>query len=278
MSLFEVHHHPSGAVVVSCPPLMNVKAAEEFQKLVQPWMRKSENIYILDFAKVTALDSSIFRPLVLFFQTLKNRSAFLYTINVTHNIELVIKMNGLENALSLKPSIEEALEAAGVKPPEKSKIDVNFINPFVNATKATFEMQANTPIRIGKPFLKKETDKLTIDIAGVISLTSPAFHGSIALCFPAQVFLAIYSNMLGEKHDSITREIEDAAGEILNIIFGQAKAELNDKAGYQIQKAIPTIVRGSQLEVHHLVRNVAVVLPFETDAGSFHLEVSTEAS
>ncbi|OFZ03677.1 MAG: hypothetical protein A2070_14450 [Bdellovibrionales bacterium GWC1_52_8] len=170
------------------------------------------------------------------------------------------------------------METAGIKTPAKAKFDVKFINPFITATKATFEMQANTPIRIGKPFLKKEDDKVAIDIAGVISLTSPAFHGSIALCFPAKVFLAIYSNMLGEKHETITREIEDAAGEMLNIIFGQAKAELNDKAGYQIQKAIPTIVRGNQLEVHHLVRNIAVVLPFETDAGSFHLEVSTEAS
>ncbi|OFZ54911.1 MAG: hypothetical protein A2428_11685 [Bdellovibrionales bacterium RIFOXYC1_FULL_54_43] len=156
-------------------------------------------------------------------------------------------------------------------------MDVEFINPFIRATQVTLETQANTPVKIGKPYLKRD-EKISFDIAGVISLTSNAFKGSIALCFPAKVFLAIYSNLLGEKHDVITKEIEDAAGEILNIIFGQAKAELNHKAGYQIQKAIPTIVRGTNLEVHHLTRNVAVILPFETDSGVFHLEISTEAS
>ncbi|OFZ17744.1 MAG: hypothetical protein A2X94_15205 [Bdellovibrionales bacterium GWB1_55_8] len=154
-------------------------------------------------------------------------------------------------------------------------MDVAFVNPFINATKMTLETQANTPVTIGKPFLK-DGDNLEFDIAGVISLTSSAFQGSIALCFPAAVFLAIYSSMLGEKHEEITKEIEDAAGEILNIIFGQAKAELNDKEGYAIQKAIPTIVRGKTLQVHHLSRSVAVVLPFETAAGRFNLEISTQ--
>lgn len=157
-------------------------------------------------------------------------------------------------------------------------IDVNFLNPFLKATKTTLETQASTPVTIGPPRLKGEDEKLDVDIAGVISLVSKAFNGSIALCFPAKVFLAIYTSMVGEKHDTINKEIEDAAGEILNIIFGQAKAELNDKANYQIQKAIPTIVRGQTLEIRHLTKNVVVVLPFETPNGSFHIEVSTELS
>ena len=265
-------------ILVQCPSQLDNKAAAEFTALVQPWMEKAEKLYILDFSAVQALENPFFRVLVLFYQALKNQGSYLFTINASGPILSVIHNNGLDSALSPKGNLTEALDSAGIKT-SKPTIDVNFINPFVKATQTTLETQASTKVKIGKPFLKKQGDEgIKVDIAGVISLTSNAFHGSIALCFPAKVFLAIYSNLLGEKHEVITKEIEDAAGELLNIIFGQAKAELNDKAGYSIQKAIPTIVRGSQLEVHHLSPMVAVMLPFETEAGSFHLEISTQAN
>ena len=70
--------------------------------------------------------------------------------------------------------------------------------------------------------------------------------------------------------------MEDGAGELLNIIFGQAKALLNDKKGFEIQKAIPTVMRGSQLQVTPMGRGTSVILPFETDSGSFHLEIAVD--
>ena len=153
---------------------------------------------------------------------------------------------------------------------------MDFINPFVGATQTTLEMQAGTETTPGKPRLKKPGEVLNVEVAGVISLTSNAFTGTIALCFPGPVFLAIYSNMLGEPFKEITREMEDGAGELLNIIFGQAKALLNDKKGFEIQKAIPTVMRGSQLQVTPMGRGTSVILPFETDAGSFHLEIAVD--
>jgi chemotaxis protein CheX len=84
--------------------------------------------------------------------------------------------------------------------------------------------------------------------------------------------------MLGENQSEIINEMQDAAGELLNIIFGQAKALLNDNKGYTIQKAIPTVVRGQSLQVHHLTRETAVILPFVTNLGDFHIEVSLETA
>lgn len=259
-----------------CPPELSVAAAAEFEKVSLSWLKEQSRLYVVDFSGVKVFDNAMFRPFVLFFQQLKNKGIFLASINVSLETLSVMQLNGLDSVLNPKKSLEEAHAVAGIKV-SKGPIDVQFINPFIKATQTTLETQASTKVTIGKPYLKKD-GATNFDIAGVISLTSEAFQGSIALCFPAKVFLAIYSNMLGEKHETITKEIEDAAGELLNIIFGQAKVELNQKGGYAIQKAIPTIVRGSGLEVHHLTRNVAVILPFETEAGSFQLEVSTEVT
>lgn len=265
------------ATTIQCPPVLDQKAATEFIALVQPWLDKPEKIYILEMADVTSLDFSSFsRTVVVFHQALKKRGACLFSTHVNEAIASQIKVNGLESIFSMKENIVAVLDSAGVKI-TRPKMDLEFIQPFIKATVVTLETQANTKVKIGKPKLKEEKDAFKADIAGVLSLVSPAFQGSIAVCFPAIVFLTIYSNMVGEKHESINKEIEDAAGEILNIIFGQAKVVLNDKAGYQIQKAIPTIINGNNLQVHHLTRQMAMVVPFETAAGPFQVEISTDA-
>lgn len=155
-------------------------------------------------------------------------------------------------------------------------IDVNFINPFVMAVKVVMETQVRMPLTPCKPFLKKAGDQLPMEIAGVIGLVSSEFRGSIAICFRAEVFLSVYQSMVGEKHEKITPEIEDAAGELLNMIFGQAKTVLNDQKGFNFEKALPTVLVGEKLKIRHQGPHPAIVLPFDSPAGAFHLEILME--
>jgi chemotaxis protein CheX len=155
------------------------------------------------------------------------------------------------------------------------KIDVNFINPFIEGAIETLKIQCSFTAKAAKPFLKGKGPDIKTDITAVIGLTSAAFNGSVAICFPQSIFLSIMEKMLGEKHSAITKELEDGASELLNIIFGQAKRVLNEK-GYAIEKAIPTIIRGSDLSVKHLTPNATIVVPFETEAGIFHIEIATQ--
>ncbi|MDX9731901.1 MAG: chemotaxis protein CheX, partial [Bdellovibrionales bacterium] len=117
---------------------------------------------------------------------------------------------------------------------------------------------------------------LLYGIAGVISLTSAAFKGSIAICYPQETFLSLMSHMLGETYTAITNDLEDGAAELLNITFGQAKAVLNEK-GYKIDKAIPTVVRGRELRVRHVASQPTMIVPFESSSGPLHIEISLEA-
>ncbi len=158
---------------------------------------------------------------------------------------------------------------------EVPKVDVNFINPFIEGTLETLKVQCSSPATAEKPFLKGKGAEIVVDIAAVIGLTSQAFNGSIAICFPEIVFLSIMGRMLGETYTVITQELEDGASELLNIIFGQAKKVLNEK-NYAIQKAIPTIIRGRDIVVKHLTQSPTIVLPFHTEAGTFHIEIAIQ--
>lgn len=157
------------------------------------------------------------------------------------------------------------------------QLDVQFFKPFVEGTLHTLKVQCSLEAKPGKPYFKgSEKEAENIEIAAVIGLTSNAFNGSITLCFPKNVFLTIMSNMMGETYSEITNELEDGAAELLNIIFGQAKKVLNEK-DYSIQKAIPTVVRGSHIHTTHLTKNKIVVLPFTTERGNLYIEISTES-
>ncbi len=156
-------------------------------------------------------------------------------------------------------------------------VDVNFINPFIQGAIETLKVQCHIEARPGKPHLKnaEELNGAAVDIAGIIGITSEGFTGSIALCFPAKTFLNVMEKMLDEKFAEITKEVEDGAGELTNIIFGAAKRELN-KTGYTLQKALPSVVRGPSLNVRYLTPSPTIVLPFETEVGLFHIEIATE--
>ena len=156
------------------------------------------------------------------------------------------------------------------------KLDSAFIQPFLDGTITTLKVQCQMEATMTKPYIKGTGSEKPgqVDIAGMLGITSDQFKGSMSLCFPEKTFLAIMGNMLGETYTTITPDVEDGAGELINIIFGYAKRVLNEK-GCTIQKALPTIVRGSAITVHHLPKGPIMVLPFTTNNGPFHIEIAT---
>jgi len=151
-------------------------------------------------------------------------------------------------------------------------LNTDFIHPFLNATVHILNVQANLPAEPGKAFLKKTNDRLVGDVSGIIGVVSDKFNGSVIISFPEATFLKVMSNMLGESFTELTPEIVDGAGEILNMIFGQAKIVLNEK-GYGIKTAIPSVVTGRHLSVSTMTKGPVVVVPFSSGAGEFFVEI-----
>jgi chemotaxis protein CheX len=151
-------------------------------------------------------------------------------------------------------------------------LNTDFIHPFLNATVHILNVQANLPAEAGKAYLKKQADRLIGDVSGIISVISDKFNGSVVISFPEPTFLKVMSNMLGEEYSEISPEIVDGAGEILNMIFGQAKIVLNEK-GYGIKTAIPSVVTGRDVNVSTMTKGPVVVVPFQSQAGEFFVEI-----
>lgn len=277
MSLFKIKEESSFVVI----ELMQNIAPTEVENLkveLKKLLLHSTDNFIFDFKAVSELPQSTLSPFILFSKDLKTNKKHMYSVNIKPDLMKLIREAGLDGVFNDTENMDKAVALIQKSKGSKSKVDVEFINPFLKATVQTLSVQANTKIEIEKPYIKNKDQSPNIDIAGVINIVSENFKGSITLCFPKNVFLQIYENMLGEKHTEITAEIQDGCGELLNIIFGNAKAELNAKKGYTIQKAIPTVLTGEKLRVNQTTATSVFVLPFKTNGGTFFIEVVVENS
>lgn len=155
--------------------------------------------------------------------------------------------------------------------------DTTFINSFIKGAIHTLKVQCSIDVVSHKPYILNpgEHSKMGFEIAGLIGITSSDFQGSIAICFPEKTFLAIMGKMLGDQFTEINKDLEDGAGELMNIVYGTAKSVLNDQ-GYTLQKALPSVIRGQKIRMRHAGTGTTLVLPFESDVGKFEIEIGVD--
>ncbi len=264
-------------------PVMTIELPEtldsEFSDLLlvnaKDWLAVTTiELYAFNFQKTTHCKQSTYRALITVSQHMRKSGKQIVSHNLSLELGQQFKLAGISDALNVSADLESYLPKVSQKKPG---LDVQMINPFLEATLITLEQMANTKCEAQKPQLIHIDEKSRSDdisIAGVISLTTEQFNGSITLAFPEVVFLKIYEAMFGEVVDKINEEIEDAAGELLNIIYGSAKTKLNEQCGFKLESALPTILSGEKIKIRQTTYQKVIMLPFKTQFGMFRVEIS----
>lgn len=231
---------------------------------------------VINCADCSQMSGQILRQLSLIYKDLKSLNGGLRLVAANESVRSTLEKNGLDRILINRVSLRGALMDFGLV--KAKEFDVNFINPFLNATKKVFKVQCFTEATPQKPSLKKPTDPLLLgDISGIISISSETFNGTLAISLSESVFVNIASKMLGETITAINEQNVDLVGELANIILGQAKIELA-QLGYAIQMALPSCVWGKDHKIKHFGGGVCVVIPMETEFGLFYAEVMTASA
>jgi chemotaxis protein CheX len=150
-------------------------------------------------------------------------------------------------------------------------INVDYINPFIEATINTFQTMANVVPTREKVFLKGEGEEV-YGVSGIIGLGGEAI-GSVVLNFPEPAAIAAVSRFVGEEFPSITAGVVDGVGELTNIIAGDAKNRLMQK-GYKFEIGLPKIVTGRNYITAQKTSVPCIVISFTSEMGKFSIEVS----
>ncbi len=122
----------------------------------------------------------------------------------------------------------------------ETRMNVAFLKIFTDATKKILhDFCAVNSIQFQKPRLVRKNEvMLPYAIRGSISLESNLFQGNYYIHFDQRTYLNIVNRLLMTEDNEINEENKDFAGEIVNMIYGQAKIELN-QSGYNFDKAFP---------------------------------------
>ncbi len=165
-----------------------------------------------------------------------------------------------------------------VPPKGSASIDVEFINPLVKAVIEVLKTMSQLELQRDTPFVKLPGQASTIqpDISGVIAMNSNFFLGSLAISFEEKLILKIFEKMLGTKATTLNDDVKDCVSEITNVIFGNAKRDLN-AIGHTIAAALPSVVTGKNHEIRHSITGHCICVPFSCADGKLNVECMISA-
>ena len=132
----------------------------------------------------------------------------------------------------------------------------------IDATKEVFSTMVMMEITDEFP-LKEPVSRFKCSITGMVGFAG-TYSGVISIHCPVALALKITSNMLGLDCDEVNEDLNDAIGEIANMLGGSVKQVLS-KGGLDVKLSIPTVISGEDYTVNSLSDNDCVVVPFTVE-------------
>lgn len=115
--------------------------------------------------------------------------------------------------------------------------------------------------------LKEPVSRFKCSITGMVGFAG-TYSGVISIHCPVALALNITSSMLGMECDEVNEDLNDAIGEIANMLGGSVKQVLS-KGGLDVKLSIPTVISGEDYTVNSLSDIDCVVIPFTVDGQKF---------
>ena len=141
--------------------------------------------------------------------------------------------------------------------------------PFIKATQNILLTMAGIDAKPGVPYVKK-TSVAKGDVSALVGVTGDR-TGTIAVSFTKACAVALVKGMLGDDIHDLLQDVQDAVGEVTNMVSGQARAGLVE-AGITLQGSTPTVIVGDNHTIRHISASPVIAIPFDTPAGQFTVE------
>jgi len=147
-------------------------------------------------------------------------------------------------------------------------MNVQYINPFIEAVKVVFTTMLEIDVTVGQPFVSQVLPRY--DVSGIIGMSGDVI-GSIVLSFPAPVAEVVIGKFAGSACPVESADFADALGELVNMISGAAKAKFEGK---KVSISTPSVVVGPGHTIARSSRDVCVSLPCKAYCGEFSIDVA----
>jgi chemotaxis protein CheX len=129
----------------------------------------------------------------------------------------------------------------------------------INATKEVFNTMVMLAPQDSYP-LREPVTSFHCSVTGMVGLAG-TYTGILSIHCPQPLALRITSNMLGMDVEEVGEDVNDALGEIANMLGGYVKQILS-KGGLDINLSIPTVISGEDYTVSAMADSDCVIIPF----------------
>ncbi|SHJ35592.1 Chemotaxis phosphatase CheX [Malonomonas rubra DSM 5091] len=145
------------------------------------------------------------------------------------------------------------------------------VETLIPATEDLFSSFVSLSASAGTPFQRADVPEAD-GLAGIVHFSGQT-SGYVALCLPAETAALTTKLFLFLEAEHVENEqIDDAVGELTNILAGQVKS-LVDPQGSNVNLSLPMICSKQDFTAVDLPGTERVTIPFYTDDGDFFVEV-----
>jgi chemotaxis protein CheX len=117
---------------------------------------------------------------------------------------------------------------------------LDYINSFIKVCTVVFKEFAACNIKADKVMFMSKKDFQEWEISGIITMSGSA-HGLAVISMKTVTAIRITNHLTGGNHKYLDDEVVDAIGEIINIIAGNIKKELEDE--YKLIISLPKVIK-----------------------------------
>jgi Predicted inhibitor of MCP methylation, homolog of CheC len=144
-----------------------------------------------------------------------------------------------------------------------------YINPFLVASVNLFRNYLGVQCSSGSPFINNDPQSLD-EVTGIIGLAGETV-GAVVLSFSRETAIGIASKMAGKTYTTMSNEVIDIVGELVNIVAGNAKRDLLE---FRIIISLPGVLIGAGSRIKWPEGVPVITIPFESELGAFSVNVS----
>ncbi len=149
---------------------------------------------------------------------------------------------------------------------------VEYINPFIKGVQHLFSTMLSAEAMRGDASASRG-DSNSNEVTALIGMTGSA-QGMVTIGLSKKTAIAMVNRMLSTDNSVMDDTVADGIAELVNIVAGQAKAELASESDEPIDLSLPTVVQGTDYGVDYPSDAVWLEVPFNSELGDFMLRVT----
>lgn len=263
-----------GVHYIVLPATVVESALPSLQKKFADWTEVEAELHVLDFKHSVQLAAGFYPAVQVFTEKLKTKKINLISVNMNDTLHKEVKR------LKLEGSFNRILNFPGdlYKKRQMTELEVRrlLFKYLAQGAFAAVEVALQSTVSCDENYSAKaeEVPLEQFDLVSVVNVDNEMLRAEFRLCCSLPVIEKLARAMLGPKNE-IDRELtESMALELLNIIYGFAKSNLNDKESFRLPSAIPRLLRkGDFGRIKRSRSSDLTIMPMVTPMGAFYVEV-----